>query len=148
MAETESTKSCRGCGQDKRLGAFHSDRSRPDGLRNQCKACVNRYHRELRAKKPGHYIDYSRRYYRKHSTEIIRYEQARRASMQVRYAANNAVNNAIRDGKLERQPCEVCGKPNAHGHHEDYSKPLDVNWLCRRHHADRHRALRQQGLDL
>jgi len=39
--------------------------------------------------------------------------------------AHNAVNNAIRDGKLQPMPCVVCGE-KAHGHHEDYSKPLDV----------------------
>jgi hypothetical protein len=52
--------------------------------------------------------------------------------------AHNAVNNAIRAGKLERQPCEVCGA-NAHAHHEDYAKPLDVRWLCPAHHGEVHR---------
>lgn len=45
------------------------------------------------------------------------------------------VNNAIRDGKIARQPCEVCGR-KAQAHHEDYSKPLDVRWLCFQHHRE------------
>lgn len=53
--------------------------------------------------------------------------------------ANQAVNNAIRDGRLTRQPCEVCGAQKAQAHHEDYSKPLDVRWLCTKHHAEWHR---------
>jgi hypothetical protein len=46
-------------------------------------------------------------------------------------------------GKLKRQPCEVCGATeNIERHHEDYSKPLDVQWLCPTHHRERERATR------
>lgn len=47
-----------------------------------------------------------------------------------------------RRGKLVKQPCEVCGSPDSVKHHDDYSKPLDVRWLCRPHHAELHRKLR------
>ena len=47
-------------------------------------------------------------------------------------------------GKIKREPCAVCGKEKAQAHHEDYSKHLDVVWLCTRHHADRHIYLRDQ----
>jgi hypothetical protein len=53
--------------------------------------------------------------------------------------AQTAVSNAVRDGRLTRQPCEVCGNPKVDGHHEDYSKPLEVRWLCRAHHMELHR---------
>ncbi len=52
--------------------------------------------------------------------------------------ARYTLHNAIATGKIIRQPCEVCGKKESQGHHEDYSKPLEVKWLCRRHHADVH----------
>lgn len=35
-------------------------------------------------------------------------------------------------------PCEVCGDVNSQGHHEDYSRPLEVMWLCQKHHSARH----------
>jgi len=57
----------------------------------------------------------------------------------VKHAAHIACGNAIRDGKLTRQPCEVCGEVKAQAHHDDYSKPLDVRWLCTTHHAEWHR---------
>lgn len=46
---------------------------------------------------------------------------------------------AIKVGKLVRLPCEKCGSPKSEAHHEDYSKPLVVKWLCRRHHGEVHR---------
>lgn len=54
---------------------------------------------------------------------------------------------AIKDGTLVPQPCEVCGrKPEKvngrnviHGHHDDYSKPLEVRWLCIKHHGEAHK---------
>jgi len=51
------------------------------------------------------------------------------------YRAHNAVNNAIRDGKLQKQPCWICSTDkNVHAHHSDYSRPLDVKWLCAKCH--------------
>lgn len=58
--------------------------------------------------------------------------------------AHHAVAAAIRDGRLERQPCETCGTTeNVHAHHDDYSKPLDVRWLCASDHAAEHVELRE-----
>lgn len=44
-----------------------------------------------------------------------------------------------RRGKLVPQPCERCGAEKAEKHHEDYSKPLEVRWLCRDCHLQEHR---------
>lgn len=48
--------------------------------------------------------------------------------------AHTTTNLAIRLGKLVRLPCEMCGNPKTQAHHDDYSKPLDVRWLCHRCH--------------
>lgn len=56
-----------------------------------------------------------------------------------KYAAYNALNNAIRDGMITKGPCEVCGETRGvEGHHDDYSKPLEVRWRCKQHHEDTH----------
>jgi hypothetical protein len=62
--------------------------------------------------------------------------------------AETAVARAIRQGRLVRLPCERCSSPRSQGHHEDYSKPLDVMWLCAKHHGERHRELRDMGITL
>ena len=45
----------------------------------------------------------------------------------------------INDGTLIRLPCEVCGvNESVDAHHDDYHKPLDVRWLCKKHHYEHH----------
>ena len=52
-----------------------------------------------------------------------------------KYRARTAVGNAVRDGRLTREPCEACGTTErVEAHHDDYSKPLEVRWLCKAHH--------------
>lgn len=53
--------------------------------------------------------------------------------------AHHAVEQEVRMGRMTRQPCEYCGSTEqVHAHHDDYSKPLDVRWLCVSHHRKHH----------
>ena len=54
--------------------------------------------------------------------------------------ARNKLNNAKNGGAITQQPCVVCGDNKVHAHHPDYSKPLDVVWLCQKHHVAVHSA--------
>lgn len=60
--------------------------------------------------------------------------------------ARRAVRTAIASGRLTRQPCEVCGELRVHGHHDDYSQPLVVRWLCQKHHSEHHAKLKSKAL--
>lgn len=51
--------------------------------------------------------------------------------------ANNMVERALKKGILKPKGCEQCGK-HAVAHHDDYNKPLDVRWLCDKHHFEWH----------
>jgi len=55
-----------------------------------------------------------------------------------KHAAHITVATAIKRGKLNKQPCEVCGSSNVHAHHDDYTKHLEVRWLCPKHHKEAH----------
>lgn len=44
----------------------------------------------------------------------------------------------VKRGKVDRLTCEKCGAV-AQAHHDDYSKPLQVRWLCKAHHHEHHR---------
>lgn len=52
--------------------------------------------------------------------------------------ARRDVRTAIQSGLMVRQPCQVCNTSPAEAHHDDYSKPLNVRWLCHKHHAEHH----------
>jgi hypothetical protein len=58
-----------------------------------------------------------------------------------KYKARKFLNYAI-EYKLITKPnlCERCGiEENLDGHHEDYSKPLEVLWVCKKCHGLLHR---------
>jgi ribosomal protein S27AE len=57
----------------------------------------------------------------------------------VRYLARAKVNNALANGRITREPCEVCGDSVSQAHHDDYRKPMDVRWLCKPHHREWHK---------
>jgi hypothetical protein len=65
-----------------------------------------------------------------------------------RLAATKAVQAAVKSDRLVQSlVCESCGQLRARrrrldAHHEDYSKPLSVRWLCQRCHQEHHNAVR------
>ena len=61
----------------------------------------------------------------------------------LRIKARSDLNHAIRDGILERQSCKVCGDVKSEGHHINYKNPLEVVWLCDKHHHAEHARIHQ-----
>jgi len=57
----------------------------------------------------------------------------------LKYKARKLVYVEVRAGRLVAKPC-TCGSVNSEAHHKDYSKPLDVTWLCPKCHAREHRS--------
>lgn len=55
-----------------------------------------------------------------------------------RILARSYANVYIKRGKLQRGLCEGCGAEKVEMHHDDYSKPLVVRWLCRSCHLYEH----------
>ena len=52
--------------------------------------------------------------------------------------ARMRLNRVKYAGTIQPKPCEVCGAVETQAHHEDYTKPFKVRWLCRQHHEDLH----------
>jgi hypothetical protein len=55
---------------------------------------------------------------------------------QFKRSVRTIIGNALRDGRIVKVPCEICGNPKSQAHHDDYSKPLEVRWLCFTHHRE------------
>lgn len=61
----------------------------------------------------------------------------------VKYVARYTAANAIKRGMLVKMPCEICGiTESIDAHHDDYSRALDVRWLCKKHHMEHHKSER------
>lgn len=132
-------KCCRICGMSKPLEDFGKTKKNKDGRDNQCKSCKNNASRKhydlnsdrIKSQQRGYYAnnkiikDASVKIYQSHFPNKVK--------------AHRAVNDAIRRGKINSQPCECCGMLGARAHHDDYLKPLTVRWLCAKHHAEWHR---------
>jgi hypothetical protein len=89
---------------------------------------------------PEYMAAYQSEYNKKPEVKKRRAEQMKgyRLNLIEHHKAREAVNKAIKKGLMIRLPCEVCGLAKSEAHHDDYSKPLDVRFLCRKHHLEHH----------
>jgi hypothetical protein len=133
------TKRCNRCGISKEISLFYKNKLMPDGRLNQCVECVRKAQREFRLNNPEHVQSWEKERQQSEHRKNWRVENQRgwRQRNVEKYKARTAVSNAVRDGRLEKKGCEVCGD-KAQAHHEDYSKPLQVRWLCFKHHREEH----------
>ena len=140
-------KVCFKCGEEKPLSEFYRHPTMADGDVNKCKDCARAYFCARRVSN----ADATREY--EHNRGSLPHRIAKtaantrvyRAKNPEKYKAHEIVNRAIRDGKLDRKPCEVCGSDKrVHAHHDDYSRPLDVRFFCPVHHAEHHKAMREE----
>ena len=121
-------KTCFKCEKTKPLTEFYKHPQMADGRVNKCKECNKKDVRENRKNKVEYYREYDKRRGNRQTKE---YRDWYRATYPRKCSARTAVGNAVRDGYLFPQPCEECGNvDNIHAHHDDYSKQLDVRWLC------------------
>lgn len=134
-------KACTKCGGSFPLDEFYRDKSTRDGLGCWCKECVKKRSRAWQDANREHVLAQKKEYYQRPGKHELNYVNVRKAMERHpgKVAAREKLKSAIRHGKLIRQPCEKCSKPKAQGHHYDYTRPLDVRWLCTRCHGEEHR---------
>ena len=135
-------KKCFKCGEQKPLDDFYKHPTMGDGHLGKCKVCTKQDVRVHRRNNDS-VREYDRRRY--HTSPGRKQRTAASAQKWAlahpdRRKAITQANNAVRDGRLKKPlGCSQCGSEgHIHGHHDDYSKPLDVRWLCVRCHALHH----------
>lgn len=61
------------------------------------------------------------------------------AKFRAKKLARAMVNRYIAANLLAVEACEVCGsREKVEAHHDDYFKPLEIRWLCKKHHDEHH----------
>lgn len=152
-------KTCFKCHRPKSLSEFYIHPAMADGHLNKCIACTKldqSAHLKKKMQDPvwreaemeRHRLKALRRRAQGKGlpTKAQKYATTKkyRAKYPNKYRATMIVGTAIKYGKLLREPCSVCGNKKSEAHHEDYSKPLEVMWLCQLHHSERHREINRQ----
>lgn len=136
LSSARSTTYCPDCKQEKLLSEFNRSKSRPSGYQNICRKCqqvrYTKWHYETLKADP---IKHEKRkaYYRQKEKER-RLRNKTDPKYKKMKAAHTVIAGMVAGGWLTSQPCEVCGKKETEAHHDDYDKPLDVQWLCKKHH--------------
>lgn len=138
-------KKCFKCKEEKPLSEFYKQKKMKDGLLGKCKQCTKKDSTNNR----NNNLEKIREYDRKraklpHRIQLtIKNTKKFRKKFPLAYKAHCAVNNAVRDGILIRPAkCPICKKTRQiEGHHEDYTKPLEVDWMCSACHKQFHRDL-------
>jgi hypothetical protein len=120
--------------------------------RGYCRKCHAEREAERRSSNPAPSRAAVRRWYKRNPEKVrtlmreweavnharrLAYRRKRTPQMRAR----DAVKYALRVGKLTRPDrCERCKKPcKPQAHHADYSKKLEVEWLCKTCHGKEHR---------
>ena len=149
-------KTCFKCKKAKKLNDFYKHSKMKDGYLNKCKECKRKDSIIYRNENKEYYLAYDRmRGALPHRIESNKkYQQSEkgreskkrtnkkwRANNLEKIAAHTILNNRLRDGHIKKEKCKLCGSKKSMAHHEDYSKPLEVKWLCAKCHSFRHKIL-------
>ena len=152
-------KTCFKCKETKEFSEFYKHSKMADGHLGKCKECTKKdvaktrddnieYYRAYdrgRGKLP-HRIKLNKKYIKTAEGKKTRKRGTTkyREKYPEKYAAVRLLESAVKRGIIKKGPCEICGKTKlVHGHHDDYYKPLDVRWLCVKHHTEHHNRLRE-----
>lgn len=134
-------KTCIQCAVLKAEDQFYRHAGMGDGTLNKCKQCCIEYAKNRRKNFPDAVKEIDKRKSQTKSRKkwAVEYQRKSRSLNHEKYYARTKVGNALRDGRLVKQPCIKCGSLDVQAHHTDYSQPLNVVWLCIKHHFDEHK---------
>lgn len=139
-------KRCFKCEKTLPLSEFYTHWNMTDGRLGKCKECTKDDVRSRYIELGGR-AEYEKARQRtpQRRTKKLEYQRRARARHPERNRARAKVGYAVRTGKIAKKPCEGCGSPVVQAHHEDYSKPLDVKWLCFKCHREGEHGQKTRG---
>lgn len=147
-------KRCNSCDSDKNESDFGKRKASIDGLAAKCMQCQSEYDKarnsridRVEARKAysltmaGIYAGNKakKKWAENNPQKLAERQKKWREENPNKYKAHGKVAYEVRKGNLTPKPCEKCGEEESVAHHDDYSKPLDVTWLCDFHHKQWHK---------
>jgi len=106
-----------------------------------CPKCKRRIYMAEWLRRPGN-AEKTRQRARRYRCENIEVVRARDRARGFRdYDHQKTLARKATRILVRPEGCEDCGGRSPHAHHKDYSKPLEVDWLCSSCHGKRHRIL-------
>ncbi len=145
------TKRCSICKTEKPLSEYYKSRiyKNKQHYQPRCKKCFIDYYKQNKEERIKYQkkwvienIDKVTKHRKKWSKEnpdkLAKSQKAHGKKYPDRIKARNAINQRLFHGRLVKLPCVTCQAMPTEAHHPDYSKPLHVVWLCRRHHLEVH----------
>lgn len=131
----EATKKCSECGRELPLSDFNKKRSNRDGFQDRCRKCFSEYNKKRYASDPDRFKRDVARYRTENPSACLGTRLKACAKNPTKRNARRAVEAAIAAGRLKNpHVCFGCGceegEHRIEAHHHDYTKPLDVVWLC------------------
>lgn len=138
-------KICKKCGVEKLLIDFYiHPYGMKDGHMNFCKECVKERIRNRSRSPEGRQYDRIKAKTEKRKEWKAEYRKKLRLKYPEKVIARDRVYKAIQKGLLVKKPCAFCDIKTVQGHHPDYSKPLEVIWLCPVHHRAIHKQFQRK----
>lgn len=136
----EESQKCFKCEEIKPLSEFYVHPQMSNGHLGICKKCVKDRQRVRSKTQNGKDSEKKRNKKPERAKKIAERSKKWREDNPEKALAHSRLWHAIQDGKIVRKTkCEECGSTEKiHAHHEDYSKALDVIWLCVPCHGKRH----------
>lgn len=138
------SKICNGCKRNLEIDCYHNDISQTDGKKTRCKDCYHLKYREWYLNNRAHVLKYKKDHIAKLRKEnpglLKRWSNQEMSRNKSHIVARGKLLSSVYYGKIIRPKlCPICGDHDlVHGHHEDYSKPLEVDWCCRSCHDQIH----------
>ena len=159
-------KKCFKCGEEKPISEFYKHKAMADGHLNKCKICAkldsfgrtkeeierrkfrdrNRPNAKERVAKNSERIRRLKAENNEHYIKtILEPKEKWNKENRNKKNAHLKVKRSITMKDNKQNQCQLCGcsSNKLEGHHYDYSKPLDVTWLCKRCHALAHKAINE-----
>ena len=141
-------KRCLDCGVEKEIEGFYKHSKMADGHLNKCIECVKARVKKHRSNNPEKLQAYEkqRSKSKKRIDQLKKYASSQKGKIShkralqnyrerypMKYAAQIMFGNAVKNGKITRvEECSECGsREKIEGHHDDYTKPLEVRWPYR-----------------